>query len=136
MNRTPRPTRVIVFCLLGVLALGAAGAGLAQHGQGRGVHGLRLLMAPINPMLMAERVRQQQEMNFAPDCARISAPTLIITGDERLDTVVPVAVTQRYRQLIPGSQYVRMDGTGHLGMVTQPARFARIVKEFLNAHCR
>lgn len=43
MKRTPRRTRVIVFSLLGVLALGAAGAGLAQHGQGRGVHGLRLL---------------------------------------------------------------------------------------------
>jgi pimeloyl-ACP methyl ester carboxylesterase len=100
------------------------------------VHGVRLLMAPMNPMLMASRVRQEQEMNFAPDCARISAPTLVVTGDGHLDTVVPVSVTQRYRQLIPGSQYVRMDGTGHLGMVTQPDRFAHIVKEFLNAQCR
>jgi pimeloyl-ACP methyl ester carboxylesterase len=47
-----------------------------------------------------------------------------------------VPVTQRFRNLIPGSQYVLMDGTGHLGMVTQPDRFAGIVREFLNGKCR
>ena len=99
------------------------------------VHGLRVLSAPMNPVLMAGRVRQEQEMNFAQDCARITAPTLIVTGEEHLDTVVPVPVTRRFRELIPGSEYVLMDGTGHLGMVTQPDRFARIVREFLNAKC-
>ncbi len=100
------------------------------------VHGLRVLAAPMNPVLMAGRVRQEQEMDFADDCARVTAPTLIVTGEEELDTVVPVPVTQRFRDLIPGSKYVLMDGTGHLGMVTQPDRFASIVREFLNGKCR
>ena len=100
------------------------------------VHGLRVLSAPMNPVLMAGRVRQEQEMDFAQDCGRVTAPTLIVTGEEHLDTVVPVPVTQQFRDLIPGSKYVLMDGTGHLGMVTQPDRFARIVREFLNAKCR
>jgi pimeloyl-ACP methyl ester carboxylesterase len=100
------------------------------------VHGMRVLAAPMNPVLMAGRVRQEQEMDFAEDCARVTAPTLIVTGEARLDTVVPVPVTQRFRDLIPGSKYVLMDGTGHLGMVTQPERFAHIVREFLNGKCR
>jgi pimeloyl-ACP methyl ester carboxylesterase len=95
-----------------------------------------VLSAPINPVLMAGRVRQEQEMDFAQDCARVTAPTLIVTGEDHLDTVVPVPVTQRFRDLIPGSKCVLMDGTGHLGMVTQPDRFARIVREFLDATCR
>ena len=75
-------------------------------------------------------------MDFTEDCARVTAPTLVVTGEAHLDTVVPVRVTQRFCDLIPGSQHVLMDGTGHLGMVTQPERFARIVREFLNGKCR
>jgi pimeloyl-ACP methyl ester carboxylesterase len=57
----------------------------------------------------------------------------VITGDENLDSVVPVEVTQRYCELIPSARYVRMGGTGHLGLITQPERFARIVGEFAHA---
>lgn len=96
-------------------------------------HGLRVLSAPMNPGLVAARVRQEQEIDFHPDCARIAAPTLIVTGDESLDTVVPVAGTLEYRSLIRGAAYVPMNGTGHIGMMTQPHRFAAIVETFLHA---
>jgi pimeloyl-ACP methyl ester carboxylesterase len=97
-------------------------------------HGLRVLGAPMVPAIMAERVMLQQTLDFAPDCERVRAPTLIVTGEERLDSVVPVHVTQTYRTLIPGSQYEMMDRTGHIGMVTQPERFAEIVCTFVHAH--
>src|SRR5438094_690051 len=87
--------------------------------------------APTFPGLMARRVRLQQETPFHPDCQCIVAPTLVVTGDESLDLVVPVASTREYLQLIPGAQYAVMDRTGHLGMLTQPDRFAGILKEFL-----
>ena len=43
MKPTSSRTRLIVFALLGAAALGVAGVTVAQHGQGRAAHGLRLL---------------------------------------------------------------------------------------------
>jgi pimeloyl-ACP methyl ester carboxylesterase len=92
------------------------------------------MTAPMLPGLMARRVRLQQQTPLQPDCHRIVAPTLVVTGDESLDRVVPVESTREYLQLIPGATYALMDHTGHLGMLTQPDRFAGIVKEFLASH--
>ena len=88
---------------------------------------------PALPHLMARRVRLMQTVDLAADCARIEAPTLVITGDEALDKVVPVASTKEYAKQVRGARYVMMDRTGHLGSLTQPERFARIVGEFVNA---
>ncbi|HEX9369248.1 MAG TPA: alpha/beta hydrolase [Vicinamibacterales bacterium] len=88
---------------------------------------------PMLPHLMARRVRLMQEVDLAADCARIKAPTLVITGDASLDRVVPVASTKEYVNQIRGARYAMMDRTGHLGSLTQPDRFARIVGEFVNA---
>jgi pimeloyl-ACP methyl ester carboxylesterase len=90
--------------------------------------------APTLPSLMARRIRLQQDTPLQPDCQRIVAPTLVVTGDESLDLVVPVESTKEYLQLIRGAQYVVMDHTGHLGMLTRPDRFAGILKEFLASH--
>jgi len=97
-------------------------------------HAARVVTAPIFPAVMAERVTLQQTMDFAPDCARITAPTLLVTGEDDLDKVVPANVTRRYRQLIPDAQYVQMRRTGHLGMLTHPVQFADIVSGFINAN--
>ena len=96
-------------------------------------HGLRVISAPMIPSLMAARVKQEQALDFHADCSLVRAPTLIVTGEEGLDTVVPVHVTQRYRSLIPGSRYEMMRRTGHIGMVTQPDRFAALVSTFVHA---
>jgi pimeloyl-ACP methyl ester carboxylesterase len=93
-----------------------------------------VMTAPTFPGLMARRVRLQQQTPLQADCQRIVAPTLVVTGEESLDRVVPVASTREYLQLIPGAEYAVMDHTGHLGMLTQPDRFAGILKEFLASH--
>jgi pimeloyl-ACP methyl ester carboxylesterase len=90
-----------------------------------------VMTAPTFPGLMARRVRLQQQTPLQSDCQRIVAPTLVVTGDESLDLVVPVTSTREYLRLIPGAKYEVMDHTGHLGMLTQPDRFAGILKEFL-----
>lgn len=96
--------------------------------------GFRGALALANPSLMSARVRDAREVDLEEDCARISKPTLVITGDEGLDRVVPVTSTRRYVTAIKGARYEQMTGTGHLGMLTQPKRFARLVSEFVHAH--
>lgn len=97
-------------------------------------HAARVLAAPMIPPVMAARVTLQQALDFAPDCAAIKAPTLIVTGEDGLDRVVPVEVTRRYRALIPGAHYARIERSGHIGMLTRPARFADIVSRFVHAN--
>jgi pimeloyl-ACP methyl ester carboxylesterase len=97
-------------------------------------HGLRVISAPMVPTRMAERVRLQQALDFRPDCDRVAAPALIVTGEEELDRVVPVHVTQTYQSLLPGARYEVMHNTGHIGMLTQPDRYAQIVGGFVHAH--
>lgn len=96
-------------------------------------HSARMLVSPIVPAAMAARMRLPLEFDLASACSRIAAPTLVVSGDPGLDRVVPVASTREYVTLIPGAKYEMMEGTGHIGLVTQPDRFARIVGTFVNA---
>jgi len=97
-------------------------------------HGLRVMSAPVMPPRMATRVTMQQRLDFAPDCERITAPTLVVTGEDELDQIVPPEVTRRYRELIPGARCVQMKRSGHIGLLTHPAQFADIVAGFINAN--
>jgi pimeloyl-ACP methyl ester carboxylesterase len=97
-------------------------------------HAARVLAAPMIPPVMAARITQQQALDFAPDCAAIKAPTLVVTGDDGLDRVVPVEVTRRYGALIPGARHERLERSGHIGMITRPVHFARIVSGFVHAN--
>ena len=96
--------------------------------------GLRAACSPAIPALMARRIRDAQAVDFTSDCASITAPTLVLSGDEPLDRVVPVATTRRYADVIRGARYEQMKGTGHLGVLTQPSRFARLVSDFVHAN--
>jgi pimeloyl-ACP methyl ester carboxylesterase len=97
-------------------------------------YGARVLTAPIVPSLAVTRIADQQAVDFTGDGARVKAPTLIVTGEDALDRVVPPPVSRKYLSLIPGAVYRKMDGTGHIGMITQPARFAHIVSGFVHAN--
>ncbi len=92
----------------------------------------RVLASPAVPSRMAARIRLQQRLDFAPDCGRIAVPTLVLTGEDGLDRIVPPDVTRRYQSLIRGAQYEKIENTGHLGLLTRPERFADIVSGFVN----
>ena len=96
--------------------------------------GLRCAAAPMIPPLMASRIRTATGMDFETDCRRITVPTLIVTGEEGLDRVVPVQSTRVYASLIPGAEYRKMPHTGHMGLLTQPSAFAELVSGFAHAH--
>jgi 3-oxoadipate enol-lactonase len=96
--------------------------------------GLRAAASPMIPSLMARRIREVQRLDFGEDCARVEVPTLVLTGEEGLDRVVPVDVTRTYASLIRDARHETFDRTGHIGVLTQPDRFADIVGGFVHAN--
>lgn len=96
--------------------------------------GWRTASAPMIPSRMAERITLAQQSDFASDCANIRVPTLVVTGEEPLDRVVPVSSTRSFCKLIPGAEFNMLERTGHLGSMTQPSRFADVVSNFVHAH--
>jgi pimeloyl-ACP methyl ester carboxylesterase len=97
-------------------------------------HGLRVATHPIVPATMASRLALIDGADLRADCACVAAPTLVMTGDDDLDLVVPASATREYTQLIRGARYERFGSTGHIGLLTQPNRFAEIVSQFVNAN--
>ena len=74
-----------------------------------------------------------QARDLAADCARITAPALIVTGEPHLDRVVPVASTLEYATLISGAQAAVIPRSGHVGLVTRPEVFADLIERFMSA---
>jgi pimeloyl-ACP methyl ester carboxylesterase len=92
----------------------------------------RVLAAPPSPRLMAAWVNEWRRMDFAALSRRITAPTLVITGDPALDRIVPVESSREYLTLIQGARYGQLPRSGHLGVVLQADRFARMVRDFVH----
>jgi 2-hydroxy-6-oxonona-2,4-dienedioate hydrolase len=95
---------------------------------------VRCATAPMIPSLMAARMRGARSVDFAADCQRVTAPTLIVSGDDGLDRVVPVQSTRAYATLIPHAEYRVIQGTGHMAVLTRPNTFSDVVAEFVHAH--
>jgi pimeloyl-ACP methyl ester carboxylesterase len=89
------------------------------------------LTSPVSLSRMARRAQFIEQTDIAADCTRVVAPTLVVTGEARLDHVVPVESTMGYLRAIPGAQHVILEGTGHLGSVTHARGFAEIVSVFV-----
>ena len=96
-------------------------------------HVTRGLKAPLEPRLMAHWVREFMHYDLVADCERITAPTLIVTGESKLDKVVPVYETKRYLKLIRGSTHSILPNTGHLGAISKPFRFSELAGQFIYA---
>jgi len=93
--------------------------------------GLRTLVsAPLSLSRMAARAQLIATVDLGPDCERIGAPTLIVTGERGLDHVVPVEGSSEYARRIPNARSVVLERTGHLGTITRPDAFADIVRDF------
>jgi 3-oxoadipate enol-lactonase len=95
-----------------------------------------LVRAPLSIGRMARRARMIATLDTEGDCARVSAPTLIVTGEHALDHVVPVTGSDGYCSRIRGARSVVVERTGHLGSVTRPDVFAAIVRDFANRRTR
>jgi|SRR5687767_4800557 len=89
--------------------------------------------APLSPSQMAARALLIDGMDTAVACDNVTAPTLIVSGEPRLDYVVPSDGTIEYARMIAGARSVTLKGTGHLGSITKPEAFATLVGDFLGA---
>jgi 3-oxoadipate enol-lactonase len=93
----------------------------------------RAVRRPISPPRIAAWVRDWQSRDIVDLCRRIQARTLVVTGERGLDRVVPFDSTREYLELIPGAQHAVLTGTGHVGFVSKPEAFARLVGDFIDA---
>jgi pimeloyl-ACP methyl ester carboxylesterase len=90
-----------------------------------------LIAAPISLPQMAARARLMSSIDLTGDCAHVSAPTLVVTGEQELDHVVPVDGSSQYARLIAGARTATLARTGHLGTITRPDAFAAMVRDFV-----
>ena len=97
-------------------------------------HGARVVASPLSAPKMVRWVRAWQQTDITRAARRVTAPTLIVTGEQALDKVVPVSSTLEYLDLIPGSRYEVLQRTGHVGLVSRPADFAKVIGAFADAH--
>ncbi len=93
----------------------------------------RAVRRPISPPRIAGWVRDWQSRDVVDICSRIRARTLVVTGEPGLDRVVPFDSTREYVNLIPGARHAVLTGTGHVGFVSKPDEFARLVGDFIDA---
>jgi 3-oxoadipate enol-lactonase len=89
-----------------------------------------LARAPVSFARMARRARLISTVDVPADCARIAVPTLVVTGEPKLDHVVPVGGSSAYGSLIHGARLAVLEQSGHLGSITRPAAFAALVRDF------
>ena len=94
-------------------------------------HLARIARAPFSASRMAERAALLGAVDFEAECRQVSAPTLVVTGEVELDRVISVTESQSYANLIAGSQHQTLNNTGHIGVVTQPQRFAELLRQFV-----
>jgi 3-oxoadipate enol-lactonase len=92
------------------------------------------LGAPVSLGQMAARARMISREDVTPDCARITAPTLVVTGEAHLDHVVPVEGSSEHLRLIANARAAVLERTGHLGSITRPEAFADVVRAFIEGH--
>lgn len=99
---------------------------------------LRVMAAPVSPAHMKRRMELIRTVDFVADARHVRAPALAITGEPGLDRTVPVQLTRRYVECLPGTEHVVLDRTGHMGTVTRPVEFASLVASFVSrtAPCR
>jgi pimeloyl-ACP methyl ester carboxylesterase len=95
-------------------------------------YGWQVVRRPLAPHRSARWIRAWQSRDLTADCAKISAPTHIITGEDTLDRVVPTSSTRDYLTLIPGSTAATLPRTGHIGLVSRPTAFADVVRSFID----
>jgi pimeloyl-ACP methyl ester carboxylesterase len=90
---------------------------IAEQVRGVGKHGFLPALDALTSYPIRERL---------PD---IACPTLIVWGAD--DQLVPRADADVFEELIPDSRKVVFEDTGHVAMFERPARFNRLLTDFL-----
>ena len=114
--------------------IAAATPGMLAGVRAAARHAANVMAHMLSPARMARRVQLLQAVNLADELRFIAVPTLIVTGDRRLDRVVPVTLTDEYLRICRTVERVTIESTGHLGLITRPYEFAGRVVPFVARH--
>jgi pimeloyl-ACP methyl ester carboxylesterase len=74
---------------------------------------------------------EQAQMDLRPELGRISAPTLVMVGDD--DFICDVVAAREMADRIPGARLAVISEAGHFPWVEQPAAFRAVMDQFLAA---
>lgn len=94
-----------------------------------GVELARKVMSEVPPETYRKAVRLLTTFDRRADLKKIAVPTLLIAGSE--DRTAPPSVMERMAKEVPGSEYLVLEGCGHLGPMDQPGAFNDAVFTFL-----
>jgi pimeloyl-ACP methyl ester carboxylesterase len=132
------PTLLSPLFLIGSLRLykeiATATPGVLPGMRAAARHGLNALMHMFSPAGVARRVHVLESAQLDRELQRVQVPTLVVTGERRLDRVVPVSLTEEYARIWPHAERITIAHTGHLGMITRPDAFADAVAGFARRH--
>ena len=95
-------------------------------------HAWNALTHMFSPTNMAERVRALASLDLTEPLSRLTVRTLVVTGEDRLDRVVPPRLTREYLRMWPHARAATLPNTGHLGLITRPDDFATLVVPFVS----
>ena len=90
------------------------------------------IMASVPPETYRKAVQLLTTFDRRKELADIKVPTLLVAGSD--DKTAPPAMMERMAQKIPGSEYVLLEGCGHLGPMDQPDAFNAALLAFLKRH--
>lgn len=76
--------------------------------------------------IAAASLGMAERPDSTPELARITVPTLVITGSK--DTLIPPEATKPMADAIPNARYEVIEGAGHLSNLQTPARFNALVR--------
>jgi pimeloyl-ACP methyl ester carboxylesterase len=88
-----------------------------------------LMRAPQVRTALIARMQQLVLQDPAPLLARITAPTLLLWGEQ--DAMIPVANAQDYLRALKDARLVTLPGVGHLPHEEAPAQALPAVRDFL-----
>ncbi len=88
-----------------------------------------MLLAPGVRRAILDRTRQTVLTDPAPRLGSITAPTLLLWGEQ--DQMIPVRNAQDYLQLMPNARLVRLPGMGHVPFEESPAAALPPLERFL-----
>jgi len=88
-----------------------------------------MLLAPGVRRAILDRTRQTVLTNPSARLKRITAPTLLLWGEQ--DHMIPVQNAQDYLRLMPQARLVRLPGMGHVPFEESPANALPPLQRFL-----
>lgn len=91
--------------------------------------GWRNLFLRTDPAGYSRTCATLRDSDLSDRIGAISAPTLVIAGDE--DRSTPVDLVRACAAAIPGARFEVLAGAGHIPSIEQPAVLARLIEGFL-----